>query len=207
MGAGAENNAVNAYVICDSKYLEKGNCIFIGGKTLVITYQEHDFYSNDSHNLILRLKNQDKATKLVQLYLISCIYQSLRNKYSWGNSISYKKIQGDIVQLPTKNGAIDFDFMESFVAELEAERVAELSVYLEASGLKDYKLTPEEEIAVSNLKNVRWGEFKLGELFESSNGNYDIQKEHINGIGDYVITSGLLNNGVLGKTDIPAKIF
>ena len=57
------------------------------------------------------------------------------------------------------------------------------------------------------LKNVEWGEFKLGDLFENSNGNFDIQKEHINGIGEYVITAGLTENGILGKTDISAKIF
>ncbi len=57
------------------------------------------------------------------------------------------------------------------------------------------------------LRTVKWGEYKLGELFESSNGDYDIQKEHINGLGEYVITSGLANNGILGKTDVAAKVF
>jgi type IIS restriction enzyme protein len=47
----------------------------------------------------------------------------------------------------------------------------------------------------------------LQELFESSNGDFDIQKTHINDLGDYVITAGLSNNGILGKTDIKAKIF
>ena len=47
----------------------------------------------------------------------------------------------------------------------------------------------------------------MQELFESSNGDFDIQKTHINDLGDYVITAGLSNNGVLGKTDIKAKIF
>ena len=57
------------------------------------------------------------------------------------------------------------------------------------------------------LKSVKWGEYRLEELFESSNGNFDIQKEHINGNGVYVITAGLTENGILGKTDIKAKIF
>ena len=57
------------------------------------------------------------------------------------------------------------------------------------------------------LKNVEWGEFKLYDLFESSNGNFDIQKEHINGKGDYVVTAGLSENGILGRTDVVAKIF
>lgn len=45
-----------------------------------------------------------------------------------------------MVSLPIKNnGYIDFDFMESFIAELEAERVAELSAYLTVSGLDNYE--------------------------------------------------------------------
>ncbi len=57
------------------------------------------------------------------------------------------------------------------------------------------------------LEKVEWGEFRIEELFESYNGNFDIQKEHINGKGEYVITAGLTNNGILGKTDVEAKIF
>lgn len=34
------------------------------------------------------------------------------------------------IQLPTHSGKIDFDFMELFIAELEAQRIAELSAYL-----------------------------------------------------------------------------
>ncbi|WQV07596.1 restriction endonuclease subunit S [Helicobacter pylori] len=54
---------------------------------------------------------------------------------------------------------------------------------------------------------MKWGEFKLGDLFEASNGDFDIQKRHINHRGEFVITAGLSNNGVLGQSDIKAKIF
>lgn len=54
--ASSENNAVSSYIKYDKEHLEKGNCIFIGGKTFVVTYQSKDFYSNDSHNLALYLK-------------------------------------------------------------------------------------------------------------------------------------------------------
>ena len=50
-------------------------------------------------------------------------------------------------------------------------------------------------------------EFNLEVVFESFNGNFDIKKEHINGLGEYIVTAGLGENGVLGKTDIEAKIF
>jgi len=57
------------------------------------------------------------------------------------------------------------------------------------------------------IQNIEWGEYRLEDLFDSFNGNFDIQKDHINGNGDYVITAGLTNNGVLGRTDVEARIF
>ncbi|WP_208373769.1 restriction endonuclease subunit S [Helicobacter pylori] len=59
----------------------------------------------------------------------------------------------------------------------------------------------------SQLNAIKWGEFKLEDLFEASNGDFDIQKRHINHKGEFVITAGLSNNGVLGQSDIKAKVF
>lgn len=158
--ASSENNAVGTYIDYDKKYLEKGNCIFIGGKTFVVTYQEEDFYSNDSHNLALYLKEGTKS-KNVFLYTASCIYKSLCSKYSWGNSISRAKIQDDVVTFPiTDNGVIDFDFMESFIAELSA--------YLTVSGLDNYELSSDEENALKNYQSLKWDTYNLEKLFGKS---------------------------------------
>lgn len=70
------------------------------------------------------------------------------------------------IQLPSNKGKIDFDFIEDFIAELEAERIMKLENYLVATGLKDYKLTKEEENVLDEYKNIEWGEFKLEVLFE-----------------------------------------
>ncbi len=59
----------------------------------------------------------------------------------------------------------------------------------------------------SQLNAIKWGEFRLRDLFEASNGDFDIQKRHINHKGEFVITAGLSNNGVLGQSDIKAKVF
>lgn len=72
------------------------------------------------------------------------------------------------MELPTKDGKIDFDFMESFVAELEAQRVAELSAYLTVSGYDNYELSAEELDVLrsfSNLEDDNWGTYKIGNLF------------------------------------------
>lgn len=86
-----------------------------------------------------------------------------------GYARHWKIAKNCIVELPTKNGEIDFDFMESFVAELEAQRVAELSAYLKVSGYDNYELSAEELDALqsfSDLGDDNWGTHKVGNLFE-----------------------------------------
>lgn len=68
------------------------------------------------------------------------------SSFTWGSSsYSVQIIQKSKIQLPTKKGKIDYEFMESFIVELEAQRIAELEAFLLASGLKDYDLTNEEQ--------------------------------------------------------------
>jgi len=68
----------------------------------------------------------------------------------------------------TADGEIDFDFISSFIAELEAERIKELEAYLKVTGFNNYELTKEEgdSLAIIEAKNVLWREFKMEELFE-----------------------------------------
>ncbi len=47
-----------------------------------------------------------------------------------GYARHWKLAKNCLVELPTKEGEIDFDFIESFIAELEVQRVAELEAYL-----------------------------------------------------------------------------
>lgn len=66
------------------------------------------------------------------------------------------------------NGDIDFAFMENCVAELEAERAAELEAYLTASGFKDCELTPKEIESLRNFSTLNFKEFNLERLFGKS---------------------------------------
>ena len=49
--------------------------------------------------------------------------------------------------------------------------------------------------------------FRVGDLFVSQTGDTDLQRCHINGNGQHVVSSGLENNSIIGKTDVSAKIF
>ncbi|WP_055425123.1 restriction endonuclease subunit S [Apibacter mensalis] len=126
--ASITNNAVSSYISYDEKYLDKGNCIFIGGKTFTVTYQEKDFYSNDSHNLALYLKKEEK-NKSNYLYLATCINKSLKHKYSWGDSISNKKIQIDKIFLPVNNYQPYYDAMETFISAIQKLVIRDVILY------------------------------------------------------------------------------
>ena len=126
--ASSENNGVSNYISYDEKLKDKGDCIFIGGKTFVVTYQKSDFYSNDSHNLVLYLKNYD-TTRFNQLYLVTCIEKSLSYKYSWGDSVSRTKIEKDTIMLPTKKGKPDFVFMNTLMTAIHKLIVKDIVYY------------------------------------------------------------------------------
>lgn len=115
------NNAIFSYISCPEEWIDKGNCVFIGGKTMVVTYQELDFCSNDSHNLALYFKNAQYRKPLIQQYFVGAIKKSLSQIYTWGDSISKKKIQKDIVCLPVKVGTadIDFTYMEKYIKVIQ----------------------------------------------------------------------------------------
>lgn len=127
--ASRENNAVSSYISYREDLLTEGNCIFIGGKTFVVTYQECDFFSNDSHNLTLRLYDSEHRTKLKQLYLATCVNKSLGHKYSWGNSVSNRKIQKDKIMLPCINRQVDFSKMETFISAVQKLVIKDVVLY------------------------------------------------------------------------------
>mgnify|MGYP000860530644 CR=1 FL=1 len=129
--ASRENNAVSSYISYREELITEGNCIFIGGKTFVVTYQERDFFSNDSHNLTLRLYASEHQTKSKQLYLATCVNKSLRHKYSWGDSVSNRKIQKDRIYLPAINEEVDFSKMEILISAIQKLVIKDVVLYSE----------------------------------------------------------------------------
>jgi hypothetical protein len=100
------------------------------------------------------------------LFMVSCWKKQIPNL---GYSRHWKVAKNCVISLPITNGKeINFDFISSFIAELEAERIKELEAYLKITGFDNYELTKEEQdsLAIIEAKNVQWREFKMEELFE-----------------------------------------
>ena len=109
----------------------------------------------------------------ILLYVAKCLEKSIQEKFNYDNKAIWDRVKNEYVMLPSSNGKTpDIDYMESRIRELEESRIRELeelqirelSNYLKVSGLKNYTLTEEEQKIIT--KNVRFKEFKLGDIFE-----------------------------------------
>lgn len=125
-------------------------------------------YKMVTHARVFSLKPNQLITDNQGLFLSNSL-KFLSREFGYENMCSWEKIKSKTIPLPQHNGDIDFDFMESFIAELEAQRIAELSAYLKVSGFDNYELSTEELDALqkfSNLDNDNWGTYRVGDLFE-----------------------------------------
>ena len=127
-----------------------------------VYYQEESFYSKQGSNVYtLRGEFLNKQTAKFIVSAINSTFGDIEyGKNTASRLVNYK------IQLPIKNGQIDFDFMGSFIEELESEYIAELKSYLLIADLKEYELTGEEQKSLDDFKDIEWGEFRLGALFE-----------------------------------------
>lgn len=208
--AGVANLGVAGYSSVTAKILPAntltidmfGNCYFRPFEYKMVTH---------ARVFSLSLKN-GQLTPETGLFICT-MFKQLSLKYSYGNMCSYSKIKTESIQLPVKPGTdavtyiqddIDWDYMESYIQELEESYIQELDAYLKETGLDDYQLTDAERKVLE--REPMFGAFSVGELFDGESGNTDIKKKHLDGDGYPVITAGVADLGVAGYSSIPAKI-
>ena len=150
------------------------------------------------------------------LFLAVAMQKSMMGRFSYGKKLRSSQSENFTMRLPvTDNGFINFDFMESFiaeleaerVAELEAERVAELSAYLTVSGLDNYELSGDEVQALQNYSLLTWKSFNLECLFgKSTRGKRLKGDDRVSGTLPFV-TAGEASEGISAYISNDVKIF
>lgn len=194
------NNGIVGYSNIQPSFVcDDNNPIFVifGDHTRTFNIAQHSFNIMDNVK-VLKPKQQYTLSEI--LFITSSWKKGIKDI---GYARHWKFAKETKILLPMKNGKIDFDFMDTFIAELEAERIAELSAYLKVSGLDNYELSIEERNALRAYNSMEWREYKLGELFEvktykkrfdankvtlvSKGGNpYVVRKSTENGIKGFI---------------------
>lgn len=156
-----------------------------------------------------------KSTVCLLHFFATSIFKSIKHKFSYEYKASWDRVSKEKILLPTKDGEIDFEFMENFIteletariAELEAERIAELEAYLSAAGLKDFVLTDEEQAALERFGTVEWSAFKFDGLFTCLTVRKKLSKAKIDDTSEYPVYSAeTSNNGIIGYVNSPEFI-
>lgn len=130
------NNGIAGYVdYLDDDHKISGNCIAIGMMGMQFFYMEKDFYAGQFTKRAI--PKSFNLTPRIATYFISLMN---RNQHTFQNVLVRnfeREFKKTIVQLPIKDGKIDFDFMENLIGEIEAKRIAPLEAYVKKHKLKN----------------------------------------------------------------------
>lgn len=144
------------------------------------------------------------------LFFAVAMQKSMMGRFSYGKKLRSSQSEDFTMHLPvTDDGTIDFDFTESFIAELEAERVAELSAYLTVSGLDNYELSNNEMAIIERYKKhqIPFSEFEFIKIFNNIKQGRRLKKDdQLPGDIPFVM-SGTTNTGVIGYISNPVARF
>lgn len=195
----------------DEEHLIKGNSIAVGMMGMQFFYQSHDFYAGQFTKTIF--PKFDGLNETNALWFIA-----------WFNKHS-SRLKGELVRkfesifndidliVPIKDNAIDLNYIESRIRELEESRIRELEAYLSEAGFEDCDLTTSEQFALSLFEDnfVHWKQFKLSNIYdklELSNKTFEKRRDTATSPND-TFSVPLVNakhgdNGIMfyGKADI-----
>jgi len=200
------NNGQKGFINEDPKFLNEGNTISFGQDTATMFYQEKPYFTGDKIK-ILKPKEKRFGKKNAQFF-IAAMMKSF-SSFSWGSSsYSVDVIKNQKVTLPVlSNKKIDFDIIESLLAEIESKRITQLETYLLNNGLKDYQLTEQEKQALENFEKLDWNIFNLENLFgKSTRGRRLKSADRVTGTLPF-ITAGETDEGVSAFIGNDVKVF
>jgi hypothetical protein len=174
-----------------------------GANSGAMFYQDCEFtVLQDAYAIKYKSKELNKNESL---YFLSALQKVIKGNFNWVNKAGWNKIKNYYISLPiTENGDIDFEFMETYISELERERISELDAYLEATGLNNTILSEDEKLIQSFYYNKTFKKYKIGKLFDihptTSYGytNPELFKKQGN---VPVVVNSSLNNGIGGYVD------
>ena len=159
------NNGILGYVdYLDEEHKIQGETIDVGMLGMRFFYMDSDFYAGQFTKTLFPtysfLNKNNVQYFIALLNKQSGLYKSVLVR-------DFEKVFYDSkLLLPVKGGKIDFDFIESYMRELEQERIRELEQYLRVTGLDTYALTPREHEILTSHAGGATHLFRIGDLFE-----------------------------------------
>lgn len=196
------NNGIAGY--SELKANNKGNTITASDTTTddAIFYQEKDFIGR-SHVQNIIPKNGVYFNKNIALYIISCMKKSAKGLYDYGNKFNRQNMNNTVLLLPVKpDESPDYAYMEDYIKGIQRQYIDNL---LETNEAERDRLLSIVNLSLDEYESVKgnielvdatsYGEFKVGDLFEITNGGRVTKQDQVEGTIPYV-TATTENNGI-----------
>ena len=145
-----------------------------------------------------------KFNDLTALFMVATLRAALdQRRWDYSNKLNRAIVIEMQIQLPVKPGTdevtysqedIDWDYMESYIHDLEESYIHDLDAYLKETGLDDYQLTDAEQALLE--REPVFGEFNVGELFDVVGRGTRITKQNRIAGNVPLVTAGKENQGV-----------
>ncbi|ECQ8105018.1 N-6 DNA methylase [Campylobacter upsaliensis] len=158
VSAGLENNGVIGKTDIKARIFPKNTltCDMFGN----VFYRDFE-YKMVTHARVMCLHPLFELNKKTGLYIAS-VMNYFKLLFSFADMATWSKIKNLTISLPVLNEQIAFNYMESYIKELEAERIQELEAeriqeleaYLKVTGLNDYTLSQKEQEALKAFENL-----------------------------------------------------
>lgn len=211
-GQATLNNGIIDYLSLKETVLNNKDglpTILIHSNNQNIVYLETPFYLKDGHGATSVLQSPF-LNENIAMYLITCIKKVIKEKFTYNEKATKIALKNTEIELPIKSDeSIDYDYMEEYIRSLKEKNMKKFQDYIESKDLNINQMTKNEKEAILKYKNgkVKYCKFSFEKLFKPFNGDTDIQQKDINGKGVIVVSSGENNYGIIGKSDIQARIF
>ena len=192
VSSGKENNGIIAFVEDKKARLWDENTLTIDmfGK---VFYQENPYFAV-SHGRVNILLPKISMTKGCLQFMGCAIEKVALQKYAFNEMCTGTKVLKDNIKLPaTPDGAPDWAYMESYMANLETKVAESLTLLQTAKDAEKKKVDTRE-----------WGEFRVGELFDiHPTKAYKCTNAELLDNGEtHVVVNSAYNNGVGGLSTL-----
>lgn len=182
------NNGLKARVVRLDKFkVNPAGAISFGAENADFFYQTEPYITGNKMYYIDTTALSERACR----FLKSIMEATFTANYSFSDGMIPARIYDECIKLPaTPDGAPDWAYMESYMANLETKVADSLTLLQAAKDAEKKKVDTRE-----------WGEFRVGELFDAFLSKDDIQPKAIVEGNTPLVSSGKENNGIIAFID------
>lgn len=195
------DNGLNCIVIDENFKHNPKNTIVFGAENANFFFQPFNYITGDKMYVI----SNEKLNRYNSLFIKLMLEHSIKHSgFGYGKGLTGNRLKRLSILLPiTESGLINWDFMESYMETKEKILLSEYKSYLERKLLvmqdrEEYLFSEDEFFA----KNVKWGNFLIGDLFHVKNGFYNKKPEFFNSGRIPFLGATANNNGITGFSSL-----